>query len=184
MLMAATGSGGGAVSDAAVAGGCCLMKGRAAAKAAGVRIRRLVCGRCRLYNLSPQDPRYGCRRRGERPLRLASLGGAYRSPGGGHRTLRRHGGALLACGRSRHAPAGDPGLDARSRRVRRSPGDGAAGRGVVRAEELARAARRYGGRQGPSPEQAEASISRAPGRSPCHVFRAGGAGRTRNSNSA
>ena len=33
-------------------------------------------------------------------------------------------------------------------------------------------------------ERAEASISRAPGRSPCHVFRAGGAGRSRNSNSA
>ena len=46
-LMAARGSGGGAVSEAA-AGGCRLMKGRVAAKAAGVRMRRLVCGRCRL----------------------------------------------------------------------------------------------------------------------------------------
>ena len=63
-------------------------------------------------------------------------------------------------------------------------GDGAAGRGVVRAEELARAACRCGERQGPSPEQGKASISRVPGRSPCHVLRAGRAGRTRNSNSA
>ena len=93
--------------------------------------------------------------------------------------------------RHQHQSAGEPrnrgritGLDARSRRVRRDAGGGAAGRGLVRTDELARPPRRRNGRRRPRPAPSKASIARARGRSPCHSLHADRAGRICSSTSA
>lgn len=98
------------------------------------------------------------------------MGRACGSPSQGDRARSRYGRALHTRGRASRTPAGDPGLDAQSRRVRGDAGGAAAGRGLVRADELARPARRGG--QRPCPAPSNASIARVLGRLPCHSLRA------------